>query len=80
VAGVAVERADALFQREQRLVDLGALDARLAVVVERVRAALAAGEVDERQAADLKGSRVAGGGVECEAEAEVRRDVHCTQA
>jgi hypothetical protein len=42
-----VQRSDALLQRQQRLVDLRALQARLTVVIRRVRAALAAGEVDE---------------------------------
>ena len=67
-----VQRSDALLQRQQRLVDLRALQARLTVVIRRVRAALAAGEVDEgklpvrdlvggalvvRRGAELKGVR-----------------------
>mmetsp|Transcript_37952 Transcript_37952/g.117291 ORF Transcript_37952/g.117291 Transcript_37952/m.117291 type:complete len:440 (+) Transcript_37952:146-1465(+) len=49
---VLPEGADALLQREQRLVDLGALHARLAVAVEGVGAALVSGKVDEGDAAD----------------------------
>ena len=51
VAAAAIERADALFQREERLVDLGALYARLPVVLGGVRAALGPREVDERELA-----------------------------
>ena len=42
-----VQRADALLERQERLVDLGTLQSGLAIVLVGVRAALAAGEVDE---------------------------------
>ena len=42
-----VQRSDALLEREERLVDLGTLESGLAIVLVGVRAALAAGEVDE---------------------------------
>ena len=47
VAGAAIERADALLQRQEALVDLCALYAGLAVVLRRVRASLGPREVDE---------------------------------
>ena len=49
-----VERADALLERKQRLVDLSAFEPPILVgAVERIRAAFGAGEVDKREAADL---------------------------
>mmetsp|Transcript_37025 Transcript_37025/g.70994 ORF Transcript_37025/g.70994 Transcript_37025/m.70994 type:complete len:279 (-) Transcript_37025:1193-2029(-) len=51
VARLGVQRTNALLQRQEGLVDLRPLHARLAVVVRRVRAALAPREVDEGELA-----------------------------
>ena len=54
VLRAVVQPADALLERQQALVDLGALERPILVLaVESVRAALGAGEVDEGEAADL---------------------------
>ena len=50
---IAVERADALLEREQALVDFRTLQPRLAVVVKGVCAPLAARKVDEADLAHL---------------------------
>ena len=68
-----VERADALLEREQRLVDLGALELALLVgAVERVAAALRPREVDEREPAGDGVGLFLGGGAEDELEDGVR--------
>mmetsp|Transcript_80624 Transcript_80624/g.261295 ORF Transcript_80624/g.261295 Transcript_80624/m.261295 type:complete len:330 (-) Transcript_80624:231-1220(-) len=54
VVELLVQRADALLQGQQGLVDLRAVHARLAVRVERVGPALAAGQVDEGDLAVLQ--------------------------
>lgn len=51
VCVLEVEGADALLQREQALVDVGTLHARLPVIIGRVRRALATGQIDEAELA-----------------------------
>mmetsp|Transcript_54144 Transcript_54144/g.175959 ORF Transcript_54144/g.175959 Transcript_54144/m.175959 type:complete len:398 (-) Transcript_54144:1094-2287(-) len=59
VAVLLVKRADALLQRQEGLVDLGTVHARLAVGVHGIGAALAAGQINEGDLAVLLYSAVA---------------------
>ena len=54
VRPLTAQRADALLQRQQRLVDLGALHPRLPVGRARVRAPLVARKVDQRELAEQR--------------------------
>lgn len=53
-----IQCTNALLEREQRLVDLCSLEACLPVVVKRVGTSLAAGQVNEGEAANLQGCKL----------------------